>query len=379
MFINKTVSSRFFKKSAFVVLAIMYAVLPLYAGTQTSALSESTPVTAAAPDGKKLSSSALMSFPEIAKQTNSVLYWDALAGNGIFEKNGRFLSFSAHNSFVMLDCLEITPCSLPVKQGGTYYASRDFFDTVKNIFDTLPPEVHFRIGAILIDPGHGGQDPGAVADYTVNGKKQTLREKDVVLFTAKDLYNRLKEKYPDKKIMLTRSTDVFLTLNQRTDIANTVKLAEHEAILYVSLHANSAFYTKAKGFEVWYLSPGYRRTLIKSTGSDKDKDVRPILNSMMEEEFTTESILIAKYIQNGIKAQVGHLTTDRGLKEEEWFVVRNANMPSVLVELGFVTNEEEAMLLFDKDYLRKLSVGIYNGLTAFVTHFEESRGFTGGR
>ena len=54
-------------------------------------------------------------------------------------------------------------------------------------------------------------------------------------------------------------------------------------------------------------------------------------------------------------------------------------MPSVLVELGFVTNEEEAMLLFDKDYLRKLSVGIYNGLTAFVTHFEESRGFTGGR
>ena len=54
-------------------------------------------------------------------------------------------------------------------------------------------------------------------------------------------------------------------------------------------------------------------------------------------------------------------------------------MPSVLVELGFVTNEEEAKLLFDKNYLRRLSLGIYNGLTAFVTHFERSRGFTGAK
>ena len=127
------------------------------------------------------------------------------------------------------------------------------------------------------------------------------------------------------------------------------------------------------------MSPGYRRTLIKNTNNDKDKEVLPILNSMMEEEFTTESILIAKYIQDGMKAQVGSLSVDRGIKEEEWFVVRNANMPSVLVELGFVTNEEEAKLLFDKNYLRKLSLGIYNGLTAFVTHFERSRGFTGAK
>ena len=369
MFINQNRFFRFCIKNIFFAVFVICAVFRIYAGTQDGTSEKE----------HSLVLSDLMTFPEIAKQTGSVLYWDGMSAQGLLEKNGHFLSFSAHTPFVMLDCLEMTPCSIPVKHNGTLYAPHDFFDTVKNIFDNLPPEVHFRIGAILIDPGHGGQDPGAVADYTVKGKKQTLREKDIVLFTAKDLYKRLKEKYPDKKIMLTRSTDVFLTLNQRTDIANTVKLAEHEAILYVSLHANSAFHAKAKGFEVWYLSPGYRRTLIKAAGSDKDKDVQSILNSMTEEEFTTESILIAKYIQNGIKAQVGHLTVDRGLKEEEWFVVRNANMPSVLIELGFVTNEEEAMLLFDKEYLRKLSVGIYNGLTAFVTHFEESRGFTGGR
>ena len=320
-----------------------------------------------------------VSFAHIAKQTDSVLYWDSMSSSGIFEKNGHSLAFSAHNDFVLLDYAEVSACPAPVNYNGTFYAPAAFSDTVKQILENLPPEVHFRIGAILIDPGHGGIDPGAVADHKINGKKQTLREKDIVLFTARDLYERLKQTYPDKKIMLTRNTDTFLTLNQRTDIANTVKLDEHEAIIYVSIHANSAFYGKAKGYEVWYLSPGYRRTLIKNTNNDKDKEVLPILNSMMEEEFTTESILIAKYIQDGMKAQVGSLSVDRGIKEEEWFVVRNANMPSVLVELGFVTNEEEAKLLFDKNYLRKLSLGIYNGLTAFVTHFERSRGFTGAK
>ena len=70
---------------------------------------------------------------------------------------------------------------------------------------------------------------------------------------------------------------------------------------------------------------------------------------------------------------------NRGIKEEEWFVVRNAHMPSVLVELGFITNLQDAGLLNDKTYLRKTALGIYNGLGAFITHFEQSRGFTGTR
>ena len=98
---------------------------------------------------------------------------------------------------------------------------------------------------------------------------------------------------------------------------------------------------------------------------------------MMEEEYTTESILMAKFIEDGLNAQVGSLSPQRGIKEEEWFVVRNAKMPSVLVETGFLSNAEEAALLSDDNYLKKLSLGIYNGLGAFITHFERSRGFTG--
>ena len=107
--------------------------------------------------------------------------------------------------------------------------------------------------------------------------------------------------------------------------------------------------------------------------NDKLKD----LNEMMEEEYTTESILIAKFIMDGLNSQLGSKTVSRGIKAEEWFVVKNSKMPSVLVELGFLTNYEEACNLNDTAYLQKSALGIYNGISAFVTHFERSRGFTG--
>ena len=109
---------------------------------------------------------------------------------------------------------------------------------------------------------------------------------------------------------------------------------------------------------------------------DVDDDLRPILNSMLEEEYTTESILMAKFIHDGLDKQVGAVSKSRGLKAEEWFVVRNSYMPSVLVEVGFVSNSAEAYNLSDPSYLHKISVGLYNGVGSFVTHFEQSRGFT---
>lgn len=312
---------------------------------------------------------------DVAKELNSVLYWDPLTGSGILEKDTHHISFSVYSNIVLVDYKIVRISDAPEIHNGELTVSHHFVDTLKKSYENFSTEEHFRIGAILIDAGHGGKDPGAIGTHVINGKKISLQEKDIVLFVAKDLHAQLQKAYPDKKILLTRDDDRFLSLSERTDIANKVKLAKNEAIVYVSIHANAGFDKRAKGFEVWYLSPGYRRTLLqKNTG---DKVLTPILNSMLEEEFTTESILIAKYIEDGLEAQVGSYTKSRGLKEEEWFVVKNAHMPSVLVELGFVTNLEEATLLADKNYLRKISLGIYNGLVAFVTHFEDSRGFTG--
>ena len=229
---------------------------------------------------------------------------------------------------------------------------------------------------IFINPGHGGKDPGAMDTHTIKGKKVTVKEKDVNLAVGKMLYSRLKTAYPDKKILMTRDTDVFLSLAQRTEIANSVKLKDGEAILYISVHVNSSLDKKASGYEVWYLSPGYRRTVLDKNTTD-DKALFEIMNAMTEEEYTTESILIAKFIMDGLQTQIGNLATARGIKAEEWFVVRNSNMPAVLVEVGFLSNEKEAALLVDNSYLQKLSLGICNGLAAFITHFERSRGFTG--
>ena len=315
---------------------------------------------------------------DVAASTESTLYWDSLTGKGMYEKEGHYLSFSIDSPMLVFDFTHAYIVDEPFRDEGIVFVTNDFADKVTELFTNLEPEINFRIGAIIIDAGHGGKDPGAFRTHQVDGKSVTVNEKDITLAISKELHTMLSKTYSDKKILLTRDDDTYLKLEERTDIANTVELAEHEAILYISIHVNSAYDEKAKGFEVWYLSPGYRRTLIDAEDAKEvENDVANILNSMLEEEFTTESILIAKYILDGMNAQIGDLSQSRGIKEEEWFVVKNAKMPSVLIETGFVSNRKEALLLNDPSYRSKLTHGIYNGLTAFVSHFEKSRGFTG--
>ncbi|MGI5057992.1 N-acetylmuramoyl-L-alanine amidase [Treponema pectinovorum] len=315
---------------------------------------------------------------ETALKSGMTLYWDSLCESGILEKNGHQISFKAGDNLILQDYSKLSIVNPPSLKNGILLVEDDFIEVAENLFKTETSQNGFKIGAILIDPGHGGKDPGAQFTYLVNGKKITVTEKEINLVVGKMLYSRLKAAYPDKNIQMTRVKDEFLSLSQRTEIANSIKLGDKEAILYISIHVNASLDKKASGYEVWYLSPGYRRSVIDEK-SVEDKDLYKVMNSMMEEEYTTESILIAKFIMDGIQAQVGNLSSPRGIKAEEWFVVRNSNMPAVLVELGFLTNKNEGLLLKDESYLQKLSLGIYNGLSAFVTHFERSRGFTGSR
>ncbi len=316
-------------------------------------------------------------FLEGAVKAGMSFYWDPLTSCGLIEKNGHRVSFHAGDDFVLQDYKTIINEKAPVLENGKLVSSSLFFNSVENFFKTEDNENPYRIGAILIDPGHGGKDPGTSAVQKIGGKSVKLVEKDINLNVGLKLRDYLKKAYPDKQILMTRSKDVYLSLNQRTEIANGVKLKDNEAILFISVHVNSNFNESASGYEVWYLSPGYRRQVLNAKSAGEEKSLLPILNSMMEEEYTTESILIAKFVLDGITAQVGSQTNSRGIKAEEWYVCKNSNMPSVLIELGFVSNKKEAALLHDEKYLQKISFGIYNGLQAFVTHFERSRGFTG--
>ena len=337
---------------------------------------------------------AEINLSQKAQEIGMNVYWDPFTQACVLEKDGKQISFQSGGNYIIEDYATIVQKAAPVVKNGELIANVSFYTEVLHFFNntdygtaeekTQPffgaesLEQSFRIGAIVIDPGHGGKDPGASATHIVNGKEVTVVEKDVNLKIGLALYEQLKKAYPRKKIKMTRDKDVYISLEERTEFANSIKLEENEAILYVSIHVNASLDKAANGYEVWYLSPGYRRHVIDASASE-DKTILSILNGMMEEEFTIESRLMATFIQNGIKAQVGDLSIDRSIKEEEWFVVKNVNMPSVLIETGFLTNEKEALLLADQSYLQKLTFGIYNGLQAFIAHFEDTRGFTGTR
>ena len=307
---------------------------------------------------------------ETADRLGADLTWDPLSQEITLTVGDHTVQCRIGSPLVFFDYRETVIAQAP--QMGTNAQPQlpaALFTQLENFFKQFDTGSFFRVGAILIDPGHGGRDPGTSGSYVENGKTVPVYEKNIALTVSLALYDMLRKSYPDKKILLTRSGDTYPSLEDRVEMANKVPLKKNEAILYISIHANAApFNKKPYGFEVWYLPADYRRDVIDKNAASKE--IAHILNSMLEEEFSTESILIAKNISDGLEAQIGKESKNRGLKEKEWFVVRNAKMPSVLIELGFVTNPEEAKRLNTPSYLQKCAQGIYNGLTAFISRFE---------
>jgi N-acetylmuramoyl-L-alanine amidase len=319
----------------------------------------------------------LVSGPEAAKKLGAKLEWDPLSELGAFSKGADRVVFKEGDPWIYLDGRMRAKAGAAVRIDGALAFPKSFVEASASFLDRAGarPSRQYSIAAVLVDPGHGGKDSGAEATHQIGSKKLSIAEKDVTLRVSKMLYSLLVKRYAGMKVLLTREGDTYPTLDERVDKANGISLSENEAIIYVSIHANASFNKKARGFEVWYLSPDFRRKILSDPG-DKDPEILPILNTMLEEEFTTESIIIAKNIMDGLSSLVGKESPNRGIKAEEWFVVRNAKMPSVLIELGFVTNPEEALLLSDDDYLMKLAEGIYNGIVDFIGYFESSKGFT---
>jgi len=305
--------------------------------------------------------------------------WDPFFASGTFtvgEHEAAFRSGRAgETGMVLLDRKDVLTLPLPYPERGNIRFPETFVTQVKKTISGYAEEnrSRFRVAVIVIDPGHGGRDEGTAWDYTVQGKTLRVKEKDIVLKVSRQLHSSLNAAFPDKRVLLTREGDTNPSKDDRVYMANSLPLKDNEAAIFVSVHANSSMGNRnARGFEVWYLSPSYRRDVIDRSRYADTKEVIPILNTMLEEELTTESIILANYILKRLDEKVGRESPSRGLKAEEWFVVRNAKMPSVLVELGFVSNEAEALLLNDDAYLKNLSEALYKGITDFITFFERS-------
>ena len=246
------------------------------------------------------------------------------------------------------------------------------YDRLSQIFPPIARADGMRvISTIFLDPGHGGKDPGTIGRFTIDGKPAMAYEKDIALNVGLQLRDQLRARFPDKKIVMSRDTDIYLPLDERTRLANRYSQSRDQNTLFLSLHVNASPNSKGKGFEVWYLPPEYRRQLIAEDDVQvSDKSVLPIINRIIEEEYTVESILLAKNLLTAMDTSTGGQAVNRGMKPEVWYVVRSARMPSVLVELGFVSNPDEFALLRTPAYLNKLGNGIYNGIVSFIADYE---------
>jgi len=178
---------------------------------------------------------------------------------------------------------------------------------------------------------------------------------------------------------MTRESDITCSLEERTVIANAVPIRKNEAIIYISIHANFASNKNVKGFEVWHLKPDFRRDVLDQSLFSDSPELRKIMNLLTEEAFIAESIKIAESILESLKTTMGAAIPSRGLKEEDWFVVRRSRMPAVLVELGFVSNKDDALLMTTDAHLRKMVEALYKGIVEFVGDFERSGGFIAAR
>jgi N-acetylmuramoyl-L-alanine amidase len=319
----------------------------------------------------------LNALSSISRSEEAQFRWDPLLRDGAFNIGEHYGVFSTaaregETGYLVFDNRELFNVPLPYNDNGSLVFPEAFVSTLKNTFTRLyeNDSSRFRIAAIVIDPGHGGRDSGAVGNMMVNGKNTAIYEKDIVLKVGLALRNQLIQTYPDKRILMTRDTDVYLTLDQRADMANAVTVRDNEAIIFISIHANASVNSNARGYEAWHITSGYRRSLIDSSQHNFSPDITAILNAMLEEEYTTESILLADSILVGLGQTFGNSLPSRGRKANDWFVVRNSRMPAVLVELGFVSNRQDALLMTSDEGLQRYTRALYNGITNFIGIFE---------
>ncbi len=225
---------------------------------------------------------------------------------------------------------------------------------------------------IVLDPGHGGHDPGAVG-------KNKVREKDINLSVSLLLRNML-QKELGVEILMTRSDDTFVSLAGRTKFA-----MDKKADIFVSIHTNSSTSSSARGIETYYLAT--RSTtdsravealengvveLYEGAEARKKYDALDfILSDMSQTEFLEFSNTMATLVQRNMVS--GLQGRDRGVKQANFYVLRGAFMPAILVEMGFISNLEEEALLANPQYQERIARTIFEGLKRFKHNYDRVR------
>ena len=233
---------------------------------------------------------------------------------------------------------------------------------------SLARQFGLGVERIVIDPGHGGKDPGT---YFKGG----IKEKDIVLSLAKILAKKIEERF-DCDAVLTRNKDVFLRLERRTAFANMKK-----ADLFISLHVNAHNQRGIHGLETYFLNLATDESAVRvaarenATSEKNISDLQKILNDLMLNTKITESSRLAYEVQRGMVGGVKKRykgVKNLGVKQAPFYVLVGAEMPAILVELGFISNPTERKRLISKNYQESLAEGILAGIERYIKSIEQA-------
>lgn len=243
---------------------------------------------------------------------------------------------------------------------------KDFIIKANKKEENNLPYPNFQPKTIVIDPGHGGKDSGAI------GPNNEL-EKVIVLNVSKYLYEMLKKR--GHKVFLTRYDDTYLQVKERTILAN-----DKNADIFLSVHVNAIPKDKAsevEGIETFFLSPARSERAKRVAALENKEDIdfmseasKSVFLESLNRPRITASHKLAIDVQAGL-LQSAHLKykdiKDSGVREGPFWVLVGAQMPSILVELGYISHPTESKKLYNKDYQKTLAAGIANGIDSYFS------------
>jgi N-acetylmuramoyl-L-alanine amidase len=244
------------------------------------------------------------------------------------------------------------------KDTGTTYKAGS-----KVIPSSLAKQLALGVTRIVIDPGHGGRDYGAP------GYLKGVHEKNVALNIAKKLARKIREKLGCEVIM-TRNRDKYLTLEERTAIANT-----KNADLFISIHTNAARNKRACGIETYFLNLATDDEAIlvaareNATSTKNISDLQTILSDLMQNAKINESSRLAYYVQDAMYKQMKKKYSrikNKGVKQAPFYVLLGARMPSILIETSFISNSRECKRLINSKYQNYLCDAIVKGIRGYI-------------
>ena len=237
----------------------------------------------------------------------------------------------------------------------------------------LAQEEPYRLRTLVIDPGHGGTDPGALGRFS--------KEKDIVLSISLKLGKYIEENLKDVKVIYTRETDVFVELDKRAEIAN-----KNKADLFLSIHANASRDIKAYGTETFAMGlhtneKNLEVAMLENAvitleddytsryeGYDPTSVESFIIFNFMQNIHLDQSLDIASYVQDQFRTRAGR--SDRGVKQAGFIVLWKTTMPSVLIETGFISNSQEEKYLNTEEGQDYIASAIFRAFRDYKQYME---------